>query len=105
MRKNRSIDNIINTTRGRKRETMQQKKKKIMENEKQNKKKISSNVLVDTKMERINHANYRSQKHNVGWKKQVVQQNIQDDDVIWVWIIYLNEHYLRVNDDNEYLKT
>lgn len=28
MRKNRSTDNIINITRGRKRETMQQKKKK-----------------------------------------------------------------------------
>lgn len=29
MRKNRSTDNIINITRGRKRETMQQKKKKL----------------------------------------------------------------------------
>lgn len=47
-----------------------------MENKKQNKKIISSNILVDTKMKRINHANYSSQKHNAGWKKQVVQQNI-----------------------------
>lgn len=34
--------------------------------------KISSDILVDTKMKEINLTHYRSKKHEVVWKKQVV---------------------------------